>query len=73
MNENVTRRAHQLFFPYAIAQQERIRKEGTRFVHYTNAQAAMNILRTQEVWMRESSCMNDFMEVQHGYECVLEA
>lgn len=33
----------------------------------------MNILRTKEVWMRESSCMNDFMEVEHGLNCVIAA
>ena len=66
-------RAVRIFFPFAHARQEEVRSEGTRFVHYTNADAAMNILRTKEVWMRESSCMNDFTEVQHGLNCVLAA
>lgn len=48
-------------------------KQGTRFVHYTHAEAAMNILRSEEVWMRKSSCMNDFTEVQHGLDCLVNA
>ena len=47
--------------------------KGTRFVHYPTAEAAMSILRNKEVWLRQSSCMNDYMEVQHGLNCVLSA
>ena len=50
-----------------------VKSKGTRFVHYTHADAAMNILRTKQVWMRKTSCMDDFMEVQHGLECLLAA
>jgi hypothetical protein len=49
-----------IFMPNAYRQQERLRTEGRRFVHYTNAEAALSILRSKEVWMRKSSCMNDF-------------
>lgn len=45
----------------------------TRFVHYTNAEAAMSILRGKEVWMRKAICMNDYTEVQHGLDCLYEA
>src|SRR6266480_1903142 len=60
-----------VFFPYAWERQAFILSSGTRFVHYTNADAAVNILRSKEVWMRKSTAMNDFMEVQHGLACVL--
>jgi hypothetical protein len=66
-------RLTQIFFRYAHQRQTKVRSKGTRFVHYTNAEAAMNILRTKEIWMRESSCMNDFMEVEHGLSCVVKA
>lgn len=62
----------QIFHPYAAAQQARILSQGTRFVHYTRAEAAMNILRKRQVWMRKSTCMNDFMEVRHGLNCLLK-
>lgn len=40
-----------------------------RFVHYTTAAAAANILRTREWWLREPSSMNDTHEVLHGLQC----
>ena len=63
----------QLFFPYAHRRQTTVQTKGIRFVHYTSADAAANILRTKEVWMRKSSCMNDYMEVEHGLECLSSA
>jgi hypothetical protein len=62
-----------IFFPFASERQGEIRRKGTRLVHYTTAEAATSIIRSKEVWMRPSSCMNDFMEVQHGLNCVLSA
>ena len=45
----------------------------TRFVHYTSADKAMKLLSNREVWLRKSTCMNDFMEVQHGFNCLSTA
>jgi len=61
------RLAH-IFFPHALEQHSRVKEAGTRFVHYTNADAAMSILRSKTVWMRNSSCMNDVSEVRYGLE-----
>jgi hypothetical protein len=66
-------RLMKIFFPFARGRQAAVTMQGIRFAHYTTAEAAMNILRTKEVWMRESSCMNDYMEVEHGLNCVLSA
>ena len=63
----------QIFHPFAFERQTAVQSNGTRFVHYTRADSAMNILRTKEVWMRKTSCMDDFMEVEHGLECLLAA
>jgi hypothetical protein len=38
-----------------------------RFVHYTKAEAALNIIRKKRFWMRNTNCMSDFSEVQHGF------
>lgn len=43
-------------------------KESARFVHYTTAEAALNIIRTKRVWMRNTKCMVDYRELQHGFE-----
>ncbi len=56
----------QIFYPHASKRRNAVMRQGTRFVHYTSAKSAMKILKTREVWMRKTSCMNDFMEVEHG-------
>jgi len=61
---------HKILFPYAAKQVSDVEQNGTRFVHYTNATAAAEILRNAEFWMREPSCMNDYMEVEHGLRCI---
>ncbi len=38
-----------------------------RFAHYTSADAALNIINTKRIWMRNTTCMSDYSEVQHGY------
>lgn len=60
----------QIFFPDLLERSNSIQKNNTRFVHYTNAEAAMHILRSEQVWMRNSMCMSDFSEVHHGVHCL---
>ena len=55
-----------IFHPYTVERNLDAVANETRFVHYTSADAAMSILRNKEVWMRQSSCMNDYLEVQYG-------
>src|ERR1017187_5880061 len=38
-----------------------------RFVHYTTAEAALKIITGKRLWMRNSNCMADYREVQHGF------
>ncbi|WP_419317397.1 DUF2971 domain-containing protein [Caulobacter sp. ErkDOM-E] len=45
----------------------------SRFVHYTSAEVAMSIIQNAEIWMRNTTTMNDFSEVEHGQQCVREA
>ena len=67
--------------PYAVKQRadafrEQIGKslddataeDGLRFVHYTSADAALKIIASKRLWMRNASCMSDYREVQHGFD-----
>jgi len=45
----------------------------SRFVHYTSAEVACNILTQAEVWMRRPQVMNDFQEIEWGWTCLIEA
>lgn len=61
-----------LFFPYATQQMVTLAKNGC-LVHYTSASAAACILKSKEVWMRKTRAMNDYSEVLHGRDCLIEA
>ncbi len=39
-----------------------------RFVHYTSAEAALSIIKSKRIWMRNTTCMSDYREVQHGFD-----
>ena len=62
----------QIFHPYAAEQQAAAFDRQIRFVHYTRAETAMSILKSKQIWMRKSMCMNDFMEVQYGLNHLFE-
>jgi hypothetical protein len=68
-----------IFMPQARKQREdayeRLKRSGDttaepqlRFVHYTSAEAALNIIKTKRIWMRNTTCMSDYREVQHGFD-----
>lgn len=63
----------EIFMPHNYRRQKGILKKKTKLVHYTNAEAATNIIKNKEFWLRESSCMNDYLEITHGYECIKDA
>lgn len=45
---------------------EHAKKNRRRFVHYTSAEAAISIINNREVWLRNSSSMNDYSEIAYG-------
>jgi hypothetical protein len=60
-----------IFHPLASGKEADIREKRTRFVYYTSAEVATQIIRKREIWMRKSSCMNDYSEMHHGWECLI--
>ena len=44
----------------------------TKFVHYTSAEVALSIITNKCVWLRNASCMNDFSEVYHGTDQLID-
>jgi hypothetical protein len=62
-----------ILMPYAATQRrELFEKEPNqahaRLIHYTSAESAMGIIRSKRFWMRNTNCMSDYREVQHGYD-----
>ncbi len=66
-------RLFEIFQPYALNRNLEALRQNQRFVYYTSADTAMRILRNGEIWMRKSHLMNDFREIEHGYECLANA
>ncbi|PCJ71832.1 MAG: hypothetical protein COA62_04515 [Rhodobiaceae bacterium] len=62
---------HTIFSPLEIERFGVAAELGKRFVHYSSAEAAMNILENREIWMRKPSLMNDFTEFKYGRELLL--
>jgi hypothetical protein len=42
-----------------------------RFVHYTRADAALEIIRHKRLWLRNATAMIDYREVYHGHELLV--
>ena len=68
--ERIAQLLESIFMPYARSQREALYGNQGRFVHYTSAEAALNIIKHKRVWMRNTTCMSDYREVQHGYEII---
>ena len=62
-----------IFFPYTTEAHARVQGNGFRFAYYTTADTAIRILKSKSIWLRNAALMNDFSEVQHGFECLREA
>ena len=61
-----------IFMPFVTQELLQSISSEQRFVHYTSAPVAMSIIRKREIWMRKTSCMNDYMEVRHGLDLLIE-
>jgi hypothetical protein len=66
-----------IFMPHARKQRDEIyppdsafeiSQTSIPFVHYTSAEAALSIIKGKRIWMRNTTCMADYREVQHGFE-----
>jgi hypothetical protein len=42
-----------------------------RFAHYTSADAALGIIKSKRLWMRNATCMVDFSEMRHGHDILV--
>jgi len=65
-----------IFMPYSMKQRlDAYERQGVdprgphglKFAHYTSAEAALSILRSKRIWLRNATCMSDRSEVNHGF------
>jgi hypothetical protein len=62
-------RVNKTLFPHSVRRRDRFLKRGLDFAHYTSNEGAQKILQNQTVWLRSTTCMNDYSEVTHGERC----
>lgn len=67
-----TSEPHEIFFPHHAKQLGRIKKEEIDFAYYTSALTAYDLIKNQELWLRNITVMNDYMEFDHGKKCLLK-
>ena len=70
MTDQQLSKLYQIFFPYASMKRQAALNVNQRFVHYTTAETAMSIIQNNEIWMRNATCMNDYLEVEYGLKCL---
>lgn len=61
-----------LFYPHHWERMGTLGVEG-KLAHYSSAEAALAILENREIWLRNTTVMNDYTEVQHGLESLSSA
>jgi hypothetical protein len=66
-------RLRKVFFEFAEKKSAAARQVSQRFAYYTTAETAAKILQDKKLWMRNATTMNDFREIQHGWDCVAGA
>lgn len=62
-----------IFFSHSAEARKRVIANGGRFAYYTTAATANLIIENQELWLRNTTVMNDFTEVEHGLRCLIDA
>jgi hypothetical protein len=62
-----------LFFPHIDNKKREVMDSGCRFVYYTTADTATKILESKQIWLRNTAVMNDYSEVQYGFQCLYDA
>jgi hypothetical protein len=67
-------RLEAIFLPEARRQRDLLykRSDDPRFSHYTRADAAPSIINQKRIWLRNTSAMADYLEVQHEYDLIRE-
>jgi hypothetical protein len=64
---------NEVFFPIACKAASLAKQKGNRFAYYTTAEVAYQIIQKKRIWMRSTTTMNDYMEIQYGRDLLQTA
>jgi hypothetical protein len=66
----IAKKVGEVFMVHAAKETSRLfpnEDSRAKFAHYTSAEAAIKIIRSKRLWMRNATAMSDFSEVEHGF------
>lgn len=66
-------RMRDIFSPHEGRLRRDLLANERRLIHYTSADNAMSIIRGNQIWMKNIRLMNDFREVDHGFDLLRKA
>lgn len=70
-------RVAKILMPYYQDQVARVYPKrfgsSAQFAHYTSAEAALSIIKDKCLWLRNTGCMSDYREVNHGHTELIHA
>ena len=59
---------YQVFHPHAAERAAKV----DRFAYYTRAETALSVIQNESIWLRKTTCMNDYRELSFGKECLAD-
>ncbi|ESZ29613.1 DUF2971 domain-containing protein [Mesorhizobium sp. L2C067A000] len=62
-----------IFFPYASEKTIAAIECGQEFVHYCDGNAGLSMIQNKEVWLRNTTWMNDLSEIRYGTALLIGA
>lgn len=60
----------QVFGSEDVIRRTKLVMGGQKLIHYTSAENALKIIKNREIWLRNVRVMNDYMEVNHGFNLI---
>jgi len=52
-------------------EKKKLSSKKSKLVHYTSAEAALKIIRSKNIWLRQTKLMNDYSEIEYGINQLL--
>jgi len=71
--DKIETKLQQIFNSHYLEKSKEVSDRNGRFVQYTSAEAAVKIIKNNEIWLRNTQCMNDYQEVSYGLDCLVKA
>lgn len=65
------RKLEGIFPPETRKRRDEYYKHSRKLIHYTSAEAALKIISTRRIWMRNTTCMGDSREVEQEHAMLL--